>query len=207
MIKWLVHMWVSPEPCDNHYHFFDNRVLPPHVDAELATKEGWWFKPEYIINHMNLNSAMFEPRHNSVFVISGKEAARTLKVCGYGYVGGGLKVIRAEISLDKGKTWEITDLSRPEDEIAAARGTDKHWCWAWWETEVDAHRLMRCEEICCRCVDSNQNMQPNELTWNVMGMLNNCIFRIKVHPFKDASGEAAVWFEHPTSLVPRQVAG
>ncbi|CAK9065454.1 Nitrate reductase [NADH] (NR), partial [Durusdinium trenchii] len=122
MIKWLSSMWVSDKPSENHYHYFDNRVLPPHVDADLAYAEGWWYKPEYIINHMNINSAMFEPRHNS-FV---KEVSlpKTLKVSGYAYTGGGHKIIRAEISLDSGKSWEITELSRPEDEIAEARGTD-----------------------------------------------------------------------------------
>jgi len=198
MIKWLCNMRVSAEPSTNHYHFFDNRVLPPHVDADLATKEGWWYKEDYIINHININSAMFEPRHNAVFPIAGPKAAKTMKVSGYAYVGGGLKIIRAEFSLDGGKSWELTELTRPEDEIAAARGTDKHWCWSWWETEIDTVRLLQCEEILCRAVDSNQNMQPAELTWNVMGMMNNCLFRIKVHPHKDEDGNVAVWFEHPT---------
>ena len=184
---------VSDKPSENHYHYFDNRVLPPHVDADLAYAEGWWYKPEYIINHMNINSAMFEPRHNS-FV---KEVSlpKTLKVSGYAYTGGGHKIIRAEISLDSGKSWEITELSRPEDEIAEARGTDKHWCWAWWETEVDMNRLLdsSCEEICCRAWDSNQNCQPVQLTWTVMGMLNNPIYRIKIHRENNM-----LWFEHPT---------
>jgi nitrate reductase (NAD(P)H) len=195
MVKFLTKMWVSSEPSASHYHYFDNRVLPPHVDSELATKEGWWFKEEYIINHMNINSAMFEPRHNSYFKLTGPKVANTMKVCGYAYAGGGLKIIRAEISLDSGKTWEMTDLTRPEDAIAEARGTDKHWCWSWWETEVDATKLKDCKEICCRAVDCNQNMQPMFLTWNVMGMMNNCLFRIKVHQLEDGSG---VWFEHPT---------
>ena len=186
-------MKVSDKPSENHYHYFDNRVLPPHVDADLAYAEGWWYKPEYIINHMNINSAMFEPRHNS-FV---KEVSlpKTLKVSGYAYTGRGHKIIRAEISLDSGKSWEITELSRPEDEIAEARGTDKHWCWAWWETEVDMSRLLdsSCEEICCRAWDSNQNCQPVQLTWTVMGMLNNPIYRIKIHRENNM-----LWFEHPT---------
>ncbi len=178
MIKWLSKMWVSDKMSENHYHFFDNRVLPPHVDAELATAEGWWYKDEYIINHFNINSAMFEPRHNAMFQ---PDKHSTMKVSGYAYCGGGLRVIRAEISLDGGMTWELTDLTRPEDEIAAARGTDKHWCWSHWETEVDTERLRDCTEIACRAVDCNQNMQPAQLTWNVMGMCNNCLFRIKVH--------------------------
>jgi len=195
MIKWLCKMWVSAEPSVSHYHFFDNRVLPPHVDVEIAGKEGWWYKEEYIINHINMNSAMFEPRHNSYVMLNGK--AKTMKVCGYAYVGGGLKIIRAEISLDGGKTWEITDLYRPEDAIAENRGTDKHWCWSFWETEVEVDRLAFAKEICCRAVDSNQNMQPMFLTWNVMGMMNNCLFRVQVHRVTLENG-AAVWFEHPT---------
>ena len=184
---------VSDKPSENHYHYFDNRVLPPHVDADLAYAEGWWYKPEYIINHMNINSAMFEPRHNSF--VEEKNLPKTVKVSGYAYTGGGHKIIRAEISLDSGKSWEITDLSRPEDEIAEARGTDKHWCWAWWETEVDMSRLLdgSCEEICCRAWDSNQNCQPVQLTWTVMGMLNNPIYRIKIH-----REDNRMWFEHPT---------
>jgi len=195
MIKWLCTMHMSAEASQNHYHFFDNRVLPPHVDADLANKEGWWYKPEYIINHININSAMFEPRHNSFFRTDRVDFHPTMKVCGYAYVGGGLKIIRAEISLDGGSSWEIADLTRPEDSIADARGTDKHWCWSWWETEVEATKLKDCSEICCRAVDSNQNTQPMFLTWNVMGMMNNCLFRIKVHQLADGTG---VWFEHPT---------
>jgi len=38
-------------------------------------------------------------------------------------------------------------------------------------------------------------MQPMFLTWNVMGMMNNCLFRVKVHELEDGTG---FWFEHPT---------
>jgi len=31
---------VTAEESQNFYHFHDNRVLPSHVDADLATKEG-----------------------------------------------------------------------------------------------------------------------------------------------------------------------
>lgn len=81
------------EPSDNYYHFNDNRILPPNVDAERATAEGarawraasanrlgtrataspassslcgalsarfllagWWYKPDYIFNELNINS-------------------------------------------------------------------------------------------------------------------------------------------------------
>jgi len=40
MVKWLSEITVTEKESDNHYHFMDNRVLPPHVDEALATKEG-----------------------------------------------------------------------------------------------------------------------------------------------------------------------
>ena len=45
MVKWLEEIAVTAEPSDNFYHFNDNRILPPDVDAERATAEGWWCGP------------------------------------------------------------------------------------------------------------------------------------------------------------------
>lgn len=58
MVKWLQDIEVTPVESNNYYHYFDNRVLPSHVDAEMATAEGWWYKPEYIITELNINSAI-----------------------------------------------------------------------------------------------------------------------------------------------------
>jgi nitrate reductase (NAD(P)H) len=40
MVKWLKRIVVTPAESDNYYHYKDNRVLPSHVDAELANAEG-----------------------------------------------------------------------------------------------------------------------------------------------------------------------
>ena len=40
MVKWVRRIVVTPAESDNYYHFKDNRVLPSHVDAELANAEG-----------------------------------------------------------------------------------------------------------------------------------------------------------------------
>ena len=40
MVKWLRRIIVTPAESDNYYHYKDNRVLPSHVDAELANAEG-----------------------------------------------------------------------------------------------------------------------------------------------------------------------
>ena len=61
MIKWLTEITVTAEESSNHFHYMDNRVLPEFVDAERATAEGWWYKPDYIINELNINSAIANP--------------------------------------------------------------------------------------------------------------------------------------------------
>lgn len=40
MVKWLKRIIVTPQESGNYYHYKDNRVLPSHVDAELANAEG-----------------------------------------------------------------------------------------------------------------------------------------------------------------------
>jgi nitrate reductase (NAD(P)H) len=42
MVKFLTEISVTEQESDNFYHFHDNRVMPPHVDEELAKKEGEW---------------------------------------------------------------------------------------------------------------------------------------------------------------------
>ncbi|CAH1766136.1 10827_t:CDS:2 [Entrophospora sp. SA101] len=61
MVKWLNRITIINKESNNYYHYNDNRVLPPNVDAERATKEGWWYKPDYIINELNINSAIVSP--------------------------------------------------------------------------------------------------------------------------------------------------
>ena len=40
MVKWLKRIVVTTRESDCYYHYHDNRVLPSHVDAELATSQG-----------------------------------------------------------------------------------------------------------------------------------------------------------------------
>lgn len=40
MVKWLTKIDVTPKESFNYYHFNDNRVLPSHVNAEMAKAEG-----------------------------------------------------------------------------------------------------------------------------------------------------------------------
>jgi nitrate reductase (NAD(P)H) len=44
------------------------------------------------------------------------------------------------------------------------------------------------------------NTQPAMITWNVMGMMNNCHFRVLIHPHTDEQGNIGVRFQHPAPV-------
>ena len=202
MIKWLNEISVTTEESDNFFHFNDNRVLPEHVTAEIANAEGWWYKPDYIINELNINSAIAYPGHQEVVAITKPNQAYTVK--GYCYTGGGRKVIRVEVSIDGGKTWTLTKLTHPEKPTEYGR----YWCWCFFEHEIQLADLWKLQtaEILCRGWDAAMNRQPEAITWNVMGMMNNSYFRVKVHRIT-SGGMPALQFQHPTLAGPGNFGG
>jgi len=200
MIKWLKKINVIPHETKNHYHYHDNRILPPHVTAEQSLKEEWWYRPEYIFNELNINSAMASPLHNEELSIA-KNIDKTYNVSGYAYTGGGRMITRVEVSTDGGIHWKLATLDRKEEPTDHGM----FWCWTWWDFELKVADLVGCKEIMCRAWDESNMTQPDHPTWNLMGMGNNQCFRLKVHMEKSASGEHVFRFEQPTQ--PGQIKG
>jgi nitrate reductase (NAD(P)H) len=200
MIKWLKHINVIPHETKNHYHYHDNRILPPHITAEESLKGGWWYKPEYIFNELNINSAIASPLHNEELALA-KNIDKTYNMSGYAYTGGGRMITRVEISTDGGVHWELATLDCKEKPTEYGM----YWCWTWWDYELKVANLVGCKEIWCRAWDEANMCQPDKPTWNLMGMGNNQVFRLKVHMEKNASGEHVFRFEQPTQ--PGQIKG
>ncbi|GLJ12378.1 hypothetical protein SUGI_0189720 [Cryptomeria japonica] len=194
MVKWLRCIRVSSVQSDNYYHHRDNKVLPSHVDADSAISQGWWNKPEYIINELNINSVITTPSHEEILPINSSTTQRPYALKGYAYSGGGRKVIRVEVTFDGGETWKLCSLTHPEK----PKKYGKHWCWCFWELEVEVMELLSAKEIAVRAWDESMNTQPKDLTWNVMGMMNNCWFRVKLNLCMPHHGEIGLVFEHPT---------
>lgn len=194
MVKWLKKIVVTSQESGNYYHFHDNRVLPSHVDAETAKAEGWWYRPDYIINQLNINSAISTPAHAATLPINFSTLQEPYIVKGYAYSGGGRRVNRVEVTLDDGKTWRLCDLKHPEEPTRYG----KYWCWCFWQLGVDVMDLLTCKEIAVRAWDSAMNNQPQHLIWNVMGMMNNSWFRVKIGVTKSEDNGLHLTFEHPT---------
>ncbi|RLN62063.1 hypothetical protein BBJ29_008334 [Phytophthora kernoviae] len=194
MVKWLARIHVSDHESTNHHHIMDNRVLPSHVTAETATAEGWWSKSPYAIMELNVNAAMIEPDHNEVLAISKDDTVNDIEtyvIKGYAYSGGGRRVIRVELTLDDGATWQLAHIIY--DEKPNPYG--KMWCWVHYELAVPVSSLLRAKEVCVRAWDSSMNLMPEFPTWNVMGMMNNPWYRVKIHHEETAN---TLRFEHPT---------
>ncbi|GAB2245286.1 hypothetical protein Droror1_Dr00000779 [Drosera rotundifolia] len=194
MVKWLKRIIVTTQESDSYYHYNDNRVLPSHVDAELANKEAWWYKPEHIINELNINSVITTPSHEEMLPINSWTTQRPYTLKGYAYTGGGRKVSRVEVTFDGGETWRVTQLDHPEKPT----GYGKYWCWCFWSLQVEVLDLLSAKEIAVRAWDESLNTQPEKLIWNLMGMMNNCWFRVKTRVCKPRNGDIGLVFEHPT---------
>jgi nitrate reductase (NAD(P)H) len=154
---------------------------------------GWWYQPDYIINELNVNSVITSPAHDEMLPINLSSAHEPYLLKGYAYSGGGRKVVRVEISLNDGESWRLCKVTHP----SPCTKYGKYWCWNLWEVEADLVELLQAKEIVVRAWDFAMNTQPQKIVWNLMGMMNNCWYRVKVGACKHKDGGIALTFEHP----------
>ena len=203
-VKWLKRIIVTHEPSDNWYHIYDNRVLPTMVSPEESTNNpAWWMDERYAIYDLSTNSAIAYPAHEEQLCLIGSEP--NYRVKGYAYGGGGRRVTRVEVSLDKGKTWRLAKIDYAEDRYREAGrqqlfgGTmDMEWressfCWCFWNIDFAVSELAKSKDIFVRAMDESMNLQPRDMYWSVLGMMNNPWYRITISQEKDY-----LRFEHPT---------
>jgi nitrate reductase (NAD(P)H) len=171
---------------------------------ESANNPGWWKDERYAIYDLNTNSAMAHPAHNERLSL-GHTAAERYTLRGYAYGGGGRRVTRVEVSLDKGKSWRLSGIEYPEDRYRSAPDQDLYggaldmwwretsFCWCFWSLDVSVAELKDTKDIFVRAMDESLQVQPRDMYWSVLGMMNNPWFRIVIHHEGDA-----LRFEHPT---------
>ena len=211
-VKWLKKLIVTSEPSGNWYHIYDNRVLPTMISPEQSANEPkWWMDERYAIYDLSTNSATAYPAHEEqICLVNGPELYR---VRGYAYAGGGRRVTRVEITLDKGKSWALANIRYHEDdyrdnadenEILYGGKLDMGWretCFAWcfWDIELKVEDLAISGDIMVRAMDESMNVQPRDMYWSVLGMMNNPWYRITI-----AKEGNYLKFEHPTqpALIP-----
>ncbi|EPQ53162.1 nitrate reductase [Gloeophyllum trabeum ATCC 11539] len=198
-VKWLKRIEVSAEE-SQHY---DNKVLPTQVLPDQARAERhWWYDPR----ELNVNSAIARPDHNEVLTVSEGES---YLIQGYAYSGGGRKITRVEVSLDQGDVWKLAKIDYPEDLFRTichhdpVYGTldlterDTSFCWCFWSYRISHASLADCDAIMVRAMDEGLALQPRDMYWTALGMMNNWWFRVAVSRTV-VDGEIQLLFEHPT---------
>ncbi|KAI4129401.1 MAG: hypothetical protein LQ347_003782 [Umbilicaria vellea] len=202
-VKWLKKLIVTDAPSDNWYHIYDNRVLPTMVSPEeSANNPKGWTDDRYAIYDLNTNSAIAYPAHEEQLCLVG--GPEKYKVKGYAYGGGGRRVTRVEISIDKGRSWRLADIDYAEDRYRAAEQElyggrlDLSWrescfCWCFWALDIPSIELKNAKDILVRAMDESMNIQPRDMYWSVLGMMNNPWFRVTIAQEGDF-----LRFEHPT---------
>ncbi|KAL8811377.1 MAG: hypothetical protein Q9200_001840 [Gallowayella weberi] len=202
-VKWLKKLIVTAEPSDNWYHIYDNRVLPTMISPEeSANNPRWWTDERYAIYDLSTNSAIAYPAHEEQLGLVGGPENYVAK--GYAYGGGGRRITRVELSLDKGTSWRLANIEYPEDKYRDCEQylfggrLDMSWrescfCWCFWSLSLPVSDLVGSTDILVRAMDESMNIQPRDMYWSVLGMMNNPWFRVTISREGDF-----LRFEHPT---------
>ena len=202
-VKWLKKLIVTAAPSDNWYHIYDNRVLPTMISPdESANNPKWWQDDRYAIYDLSTNSAIAYPAHEEQVCL--QDGPEKYRAKGYAYGGGGRRVTRVEISIDKCRTWRLADIEYAEDRYREADKMlfggrlDMSWrescfCWCHWSLDIPTVELAAAKDIVVRAMDESMNLQPRDMYWSVLGMMNNPWFRVTISKEGDY-----LRFEHPT---------
>ena len=204
-VKWLKRIIITSAPSDNWYHIYDNRVLPTMVTPEeSANLPETWKDERYAIYDLNTNSAICYPAHDEILSIT--SGPGTYKMRGYAYGGGGRRVGRLEVTLDQGKSWTLANITYPEDDYRQAAPDeflfggrldiswrDSSFCWCFWDLDIPISLLQDAKDVMIRAMDDSMNIQPKDMYWSVLGMMNNPWYRVVIH-----TEDGSLRFEHPT---------
>lgn len=80
---------------------------------------------------------------------------------------GNAAVASIEVSIDGGATWSRAELEHGESPAAWSK-----WRYAW-DARPGSYELV------CRAADRSGDTQPLDVAWNVRGIANNCVQRVK----------------------------
>lgn len=185
-VKWLKKLIVTAAPSDNWYHIYDNRVLPTMISPEQSANEPkWWTDERYAIYDLSVNSATAYPAHDETLSLT--DSSKSYRVRGYAYGGGGRRVTRVEVTLDKGKSWVLANIRYFEDDYRDVTDEDEQlfggkldmswretsFTWCFWDIELEVEDLKVSGDIMVRAMDESMNIQPRDMYWSVLGMMNN----------------------------------
>lgn len=173
-VKWLDRIILMKNECQGmHQTGIAYKQLGPNIKKLVGVSK------EYIeavppIDHVPITSAITLPEVGTKAAVGSD-----LKIQGYAYSGTGSAVIRVDISLDGGDTWQQAEIERADATQQMRSG--KAWAWVQWRLDIKVPDK-KDFTIVCKAVDDNMNQQPHETSgiWNIRGILNTSWGRCKV---------------------------
>ncbi|XP_040839871.1 sulfite oxidase, mitochondrial [Ochotona curzoniae] len=164
-VKWLGRVSVEPQESPSHWQRRDYKGFSPSVDWDTVD-----FDSAPSIQELPVQSAITEPLDGET-IQSGE-----VTVKGYAWSGGGRAVIRVDVSLDGGLTWQAAELHGEE------QCPRKAWAWRLWQLQAPVPAGQKELNIVCKAVDDSYNVQPDTVApiWNLRGVLSNAWHRVRV---------------------------
>ncbi|KAG7200855.1 hypothetical protein KM043_003220 [Ampulex compressa] len=169
-VKWLARIVVSKDESPSQWQQGDYKGFSPSTDWNNVD-----FSKAPAIQEMPVISAICTPQPAEIVkVIEGK-----IDVKGYAWSGGGRKIIRVDVTNDKGNTWHIAELIGEDSNAKEGR----YWSWTLWKIQLPVSEGSEEIEIWAKAVDASYNVQPEDFKniWNLRGLLCNAYHRVKIN--------------------------
>ncbi|KAI1798202.1 hypothetical protein LXA43DRAFT_1088331 [Ganoderma leucocontextum] len=199
-VKWLKKVWITTKPNDSYYHIWDNKVIPSYIESTSDPLAQALFKDESTACwEQTLQSIICEPAHGDRLELTDETRNGKYTIKGIAFNGGGDRIERVELSLDGGKTWKYCFRHFVESPL---RHAEKYWAWIFWSCEVSVKEIIHGSEfIIVKAHDKKKNFQPENITWNMTGMMNNAWYRVRRSFVEDLTTTNSVLrFQHPVAL-------
>lgn len=155
-VKWLSSITVATEP------FTGYQVATGYRYRQTEDEEG---RP---VTRMRTRSLMVPPGIPDFATRDRIVDAGAVVLQGRAW-SGRAPVVRVEVSVDGGSTWNDAELTRELEGL---------WAWCGWSIAWDA--VPGEHVLCCRATDESGESQPLEPEWNIGGYENNAVQRVPV---------------------------
>ncbi|KAK1981621.1 hypothetical protein LZ30DRAFT_770687 [Colletotrichum cereale] len=186
-VKWLSQITISDEESHSQWQRKDYKCFGPN-----ETSPDW--DRAAPIQEMPITSAITTVRLGDWMTVDKdsasapkKDEGREASLMGYAYSGGGRRIVRVDVSLDNGRTWDQAELL-DEYEATPPKAGHRSWAWKRWRYEgivplgEPGDGSKRCSTLLVKATDEAYNSQPEsyEAIYNQRGNLANAWHRLRV---------------------------
>lgn len=101
------------------------------------------------------------------------------------------------------QAWRLANIEYLEDKYRKIKNLyggridmsqrESSFCWCFWSIGIPVSDLANSDGLIVRAMDESMNVQPRDMYWSVLGMMNNPWFRVAI-----IKEQNCLKFEHPT---------